>query len=180
MQTMIHNNLIFASNQCKIAYIIDHLQNHNWSYCRSWCWVGHWQFGDGLLAAWCYIGDYCGPGQLQADKSLLILWGQFSKTSMTQGQFGKDTPSPLRSDMVDGDASAFKKIIVQKPRVSVQFRARHSVEQQVRTGVLRGLYYIWIVGLCTQPSPVCPFFQSIFPSKIWMFSSTVKWRWRAQ
>ena len=53
--------------------------------------------------------------------------------------------------MVDGDASASKKIIVQKPTVSLQFKARHSVEQQVRTGVLRGLYYIWIASLCTQP-----------------------------
>ena len=44
--------------------------------------------------------------------------------------------------MVDGDARASKKIIVQKPTVFVQFRARHSVEQQVRTGVLHGLYYI--------------------------------------
>ena len=60
--------------------------------------------------------------------------------------------------MVDGNARASKKIIVQKPTVFVQFRARHSVEQQVRTGVLRGLYYIWIVGLCTQPSPVLVLF----------------------
>ena len=69
--------------------------------------------------------------------------------------------------MVDGDARASKKIIVQKPTVSVQFTtARHSVEQQVRTGVLRGLYYIWIVGLCTQPPLSKSYFQSIFPSKI--------------
>ena len=66
--------------------------------------------------------------------------------------------------MVDGDASASKKIIVQKPTVSLQFKARLYVEQQVRTGVLRGLYYIWIVGLWSvhSTSPV----QVLFPINI--------------